>query len=67
MSEKRNVDGNFKINSAGKLPKMTILTQSSPMKLKDGHVTHLQLSSTSKPFNAYLLSAYYVPVSENES
>lgn len=41
MGVNGNVDGAFKINSAGKLPKITILTQTSLMKLNDEDVLHL--------------------------
>ena len=41
MGEDRNVGGALQINSAGTLPKIDILTQTSLMKLKDRHVLHL--------------------------
>lgn len=41
MDESGNVAGGFKIDNAGKVPKMTIFTQTSLMKLKDEHVLHL--------------------------
>lgn len=40
-SENRNVDGAFKINGAGKLPKVNVLIQTSLMKLEDGHAIYL--------------------------
>lgn len=68
MGENRNARETSKINSVGKLPRMTILTQTLPNEIERGACyVFMKFTSTNKPFNLYLLSAYYVLVSENKS